>query len=222
MTGKEKEELSRATAVVWLRQSLADDVDELMKLEGFKRTARSVSYTRAWGDGKQKVDFELIVRPRYAADAIQVSMSASLISSEISEIARRMLPEGEDRAVYGNVVQRRVLDQIARNPPVLAFRQENELRESLQELKRWLQVAVLPHLSARKSVRDFTLEGVRELQSRSSDDGLPRGARPVILAAAQKYLGLQEEALQTLEFAYPLTSSERDYYRRAFDVLHGS
>ncbi|MFF3884199.1 hypothetical protein [Streptomyces sp. NPDC001914] len=215
MTGS-KTSPDRATALTWLRQALADQLDDLMKLSGFKRSARSVSYARPWDGGRQKVDFDLIVRPHYARDAVQVSLSVSFVSAAIAAVARAMLP-ADDAAVVvrKDVVDRSALDQIMRNPPILKFTNEPEARDAVKHLKSWVSSSVIPYLDARKSVEAFVLLKVRSLMNEASDR-LPRGPRPVVLAASQKFLGRPEDALATLEFAYPPESQERTRYDAAF------
>ncbi|MFE5819381.1 hypothetical protein ACFQ6S_38960 [Streptomyces sp. NPDC056479] len=218
MTGS-KTGPDRATALGWLRQALADELDDLMKPSGFKRSARSVSYARPWDGGRQKVDFELIVRPHYAPDAVQVSLSVSFVSAEIAAIARTMLPTDDaDLVVRKDVVQRSVLDQIMSNPPALKFTSEPEVRDAVGHLRSWISSSVIPYLDARKYVEDFARLDVRSLMGDSSDR-FPRGPRPVVLAAALKYLGRPKDALATLEFAYPPGSHERTYYAAAFSGL---
>lgn len=162
----------RATALAWLRMALADELDGVMKSSGFKRSARSVSYLRPWGDGRQKIEFELIVRPRYAPHAIQVSLSAFFISAEIAAIARMMLPGDDAEIVRKDVVQRSVLDQIMRNPPVLEFADEPELRESVAQLKSWVASSVVPYLDARSSVEDLVRLDLRSLMDQSKPGDL--------------------------------------------------
>ncbi|MEU9055895.1 hypothetical protein AB0D37_36810 [Streptomyces sp. NPDC048384] len=218
MTGS-KTGPDRATALAWLRQALADDLDDLMKSSGFKRSARSVSYARPWGGGRQKVDFELIVRPHYALDAVQVSLSVSFVSAEIAAVARTMLRDDEaDIVVRKDVIQRSVLDQIMPNPPVLRFASEQEARDAVGHLKSWVSSSVIPYLDARKSVEEFVHLDVRSLMDDSSGR-FPRGPRPVVLAATQKFLGRPKDALATLEFAYPPESRERRHYDAAFSGL---
>ncbi|MGA5445726.1 hypothetical protein ACPCVO_03635 [Streptomyces umbrinus] len=217
MTGS-KMSPDRAIALAWLRQALADELDDPMRSIGFKRTARGVSYSRHWGDGRQKVDIELIARPRYAPDAIQVSLSVSFVSAGIADVARGMLPEGDEEVVRKDVVERSVLDQIMRNPPVLTFRDERELRDLVSHLKGWLKSSVIPYMDARSSVEEFARESNRSLMA-NSGDGFPRGPRPVVLAAVQKFLGYPDDALATLEFAYPPETQERVYYSGAFTVV---
>ncbi|BCL28197.1 hypothetical protein GCM10017557_30560 [Streptomyces aurantiacus] len=208
----------RATALAWLRQALADELDGSMKVAGFKRAARSVSYSRRWGEGRQKVDFELIVRPRYASDSIQVSLSVSFVHASISDVARRMLPEGAEDVVRNDVVERSVLDQVMRNPSVLVFRNECELRDSVNILKGWINSSIVPYMDARSSVEGLVRENVRSLMG-NMGDGFARGPRPVVLAAMQKFLGCSDDALAILEFSYPPDALERTYYSRAFREL---
>ncbi|MEU8847930.1 hypothetical protein AB0C70_17150 [Streptomyces sp. NPDC048564] len=206
----------RATALAWLRQALADELDDLMRSSGFERSARSVSYGRPWGGGRQKVDFELIVRPHYAPDAVQVSLSVSFVSAEIAAIARTMLPADDaDIVVRKDVIQRSVLDQITPNPPVLKFTSEPEARDAVGHVKSWVSSSVVPYLEARRSVEEFVRLDVRSLMDDSSGRS-PRGPRAVVVAAAQRFLGRPEDALVTLEFAYPRESLERTYYDAAF------
>ncbi|MGI3199923.1 hypothetical protein ACRJ4W_17775 [Streptomyces sp. GLT-R25] len=158
MTGN-KMNPDRATVLAWIRQALADELDDPMRVIGFKRRVRGVSYSRHWGDGRQKVDIELIARPHYAPDAIQVSLSVSFVSAGIADVARRMLPEGDEDVVRKDVVERSVLDQVMRNPPVLAFRDECELRDLVSHLKDWLKSSVIPYMDARNPVEEFAREG---------------------------------------------------------------
>ncbi|WP_405543729.1 hypothetical protein OG478_21100 [Streptomyces phaeochromogenes] len=211
----------RATVLAWLRQALADELDDPMRVIGFKRRVRGVSYSRHWGDGRQKVDIELIVRPHYAPDAIQVSLSVSFVSAGIADVARRMLPEGDEDVARKDVVERSVLDQVMRNPPVLAFRDECELRDLVSHLKGWLKSSVISYMDARNPVEEFAREGNRSLMV-NSGDGFPRGPRPVVLAAVQKFLGYSDDALATLESAYPPEAQERAYYRGAFIAVNAN
>ncbi|MDX2553866.1 MULTISPECIES: hypothetical protein [Streptomyces] len=210
----------RATAMAWLRQALADEVDELMRANGFKRSARSVSYARAWGPGRQKVDFELIIRPRYAPEAVQVSLSASFVSAEIAAIARVMLPDDDAEIVNKDVVQRSVLDQIMRNPPVLKFTNEPESRKCVALLRNWVESSVVPYLNARDSIENLVRLDRASLVN-DLESGFPRGHRPVVLAAMNEFLGNPGEALEMLDLAYPPGSQERSYYAQAFIALNG-
>jgi hypothetical protein len=208
----------RADALAWLRETLVDEIDDPMKVAGFKRAARSVSFSRHWDEGRQKIAFELIVRPRYASDSIQISLSISFVHAGVSAVARRMLPEGDEDVVRKNVIERSVLDQVMRNPPVLVFRNERELRDSVSTLKIFINCAVLPYADARSSVEGLVRENVRSLM-RNTDDGFARGPRPVVLAAMQEFLGCSADALAILEFPYPPDGLERTYYSRAFREL---
>ncbi|MEY9862016.1 hypothetical protein ABH935_007660 [Catenulispora sp. GAS73] len=206
----------RATALAWTREMLSRHLDDLMQAEEFRRSPRSVSYLRSSGEGKQKVDFELIVRPQYAPASVQLSLSVSIAFKEVANIARKMLGERAKLIGSNDVIQRVVLDSIVRNPPILTFRSEEELDAHRVTARQYLKESVLPYLDARRTVRTLVEESTRALLNDVSSDGMPRGSWPVIVAAAQIFLGEHEEARRTLEHAYPHGSPERRIYAEAF------
>ncbi|WP_326943785.1 hypothetical protein OG439_27980 [Amycolatopsis sp. NBC_01307] len=209
--------LDRATAAAWTREVLAARLDEPLRAEGFTRPAKSIAYTRKIDGGKQRIDFDLVMRPRYARDAVQLTLFTSLLLPEVGAKAAELRGEPFVRG-KPDLVQRELLGTLVRNPPVLTFRTPAELAAHVPTIEGYLRTGVLPHLDARRTVRAFAEPKAEVITRLGGNDG-QWGAEPVVVAAAFLVLGEPERAKELLATAYPPDSPSRPRYEHVLAAV---
>lgn len=217
LTVNETELIARATATAWLRGMMAARLDETLRAEGFTRPTKSIGYTRKIDEGKQRIDFDLIMRPRYAKDAVQLTLFTSLLLPEVGAKAAELRGEPFVRRKH-ELVQRELLGTLVRNPPIMTFRTPAELDAHAPTIEGYLRTGVLPHLDARRTVRAFAEPKAALIDKFGGNDG-QWGAEPVVVAAAFLVLGEPERAKQLLVTAYPPDSPSRPRYQHVLDTV---
>ncbi|HYZ67388.1 MAG TPA: hypothetical protein VE666_06215 [Mycobacterium sp.] len=83
--------IDRATAKTWIIAMLEQHFDEMLAAEGFSRTSKEITYTRKLTEGKQRLEFDFLVRPRYAKDSFQLGLYTALLLPEVAAKAAELL-----------------------------------------------------------------------------------------------------------------------------------
>jgi hypothetical protein len=211
--------IDRETATSALREVAASRLDAVLAPAGFVRTAKGQHYTRAVGDVKQSIRFELVLHPRYAKESAQLIIRATVSHPEMARVAVAMLgPHAVGFGGPGGLVHNAALDQITRNPPMLLYSSAAALAALVPDIEAHLVRHVVPYLEARASVRDLTALMWSGL-SASVGGSAPAGRWPIMVASGHLVVGDRDAAVAVLEAAYPVGSAERETYADAFAYL---
>lgn len=195
---------------------LQEHFDELFSATGFKRRANGLAYTRKLREGRQRVDFDILMRPRYAKDSVQITLYTTVFLPQVGAIAAELLGEPFVRR-EPDMVQRELLGMLVRNPPLMLFRTRADLDRYARWIRTYLTERVLPHLDARQTVRDFAEFKVRNIFD--NPGGGQWGREPVVIAAALLVLNEPGRARELLEAAYPPESPERPRFEGVFAAI---
>lgn len=209
--------IDRATAKGWVAGMLEQHFDGLLTVRGFSRPAKGIAYTRKLTEGKQRLDFDLLVRPRYAKDSFQLGLYTSILLPTVAAKAAELYGEPPYPGPSSDLVERELLPTLVRNPPMMKFRSPADLDRYARWVTTYLDERVLPYLEARRTVRDFAEFNAQRILTY---EGLAtRGRTAVIVAAAFVVLGEPGRARQILEAAYPHDSPERPLYEHVFEAV---
>lgn len=211
--------IDRATATAWVRGMLEQHFDELFAAAGFARSARGIAYTRKLMEGKQRLDFDFLVRPRYAKDSFQLGLFTTLSLPAVGAKAAELLGEPFVRT-KPDLVERELLDTLVRNPPLMLFRTPTDLNRYARWIATYLDERVMPYLEARRTVRDFAEPKAALIMKLGGNDG-QWGPEPVLIAAAFLVLGETGRAKELLEVASPPDSPSRPRYEHVFAAVGG-
>jgi hypothetical protein len=213
----------RATAAEWIRDAAASRWDAaLADRGGFTRPASSATYTRKISDaGRQRIHLDLIVRPPYGPDSFHLSPRGSIAFPELAKIGAEML--GPHASGYGKsgTVAVVPLELIAPDSPMILFASAEELKRFAPDIEKYLVDAMVPYLDQRASVAALTAAYSREWAASGAAPG-DIGRLPVFVAAGHLAIGDAQQALRTLETAYPEGTRAREHYADAFAVVEAA
>lgn len=209
--------IDRAIAKEWIRGMLAQHFDELLAAEGFSRPPKGIAYIRKLAEGKQRLEFDFLVRPRYAKDSFQLGLYTSVLFPAVAAKAAELYGRPPYPGPPRDLVERELLGTLVRNPPMMKFRSPADLDRYARWIQAYLDERVLPYLRARRTVRDFAEYNAQRILRY---EGIAtRGRTPVVIAAALLVLGEPGRAGEILEAAYPKDSPERPQYEYVFDAI---
>lgn len=200
--------LDRATAAAWTRTWLEQSFDGLLSAEGFTRSAKAIGYVRTVPAGKQRIDFFLTMRPKWAKDSVVLSLNAVLLMPEVATTAENVLGKATlGSRKWRGLVDNQLLETLVRNPSPMTFREPADLDRYVPSMEGHLRERVLPYLDARRTVRGF------------AECGGFRGGSPIYGAAAFLVLGERDRAREFMEAAYPPNSPYRANHAVAYAAL---
>ena len=211
--------LDRPTVTDWLRTMLQREFDQTLSAQGFTRSAKATAYVRGVPSGTQRLDFTLLMRPNWAKDAVVLSLHTSLLMPEVAARAGELLDQPRDSPrSTRNLVERELLETLVRRPPPMTFRSPMELDRYPGWIDRYLRERILPYFEARRTVREFADLRRRYFVEHAGSSG-PWTEGPVVSAAAMLLLGDRDTAIEILETAYPLHSSQRTRYEKVINAV---
>jgi hypothetical protein len=169
-------------------------------------------------DGRQKVQLHLISHPRYAKQATQVALNATIVFPEMARIATSMFGADAQEFERKGPVHGVTLDSIARSRRMFLFGSQEELAGLMPDLRRAILETIVAYLDERDTMEKLTSLMWQSWQG-NKWRGDTAGRWPVFAAAGDAARGDGKSAAEKLEIGYPAGSRERDRYAEAFRVV---
>jgi hypothetical protein len=203
---------TRALVTEMLIDSIASDLDEDLHRQGFRRSRRSLKYSREVANGEQYLLLHFDVRPRYEPDALAHLLPYSrlqfpMLDKRFAEMSGDATSEALATPTYSDQVSNCASIEAARREARRWFmRDQVTTRQCVVSLRQFAQAWIIPFLNRYRSVVDL----VTGIEAR--DSCLTVHTRVRLMAVAALTLNNRPlQAMQYLESHFGQAGPRRDY-----------
>lgn len=171
---------------------LSVQVDPLLQSTDFRRRKGSIRYLRKHGSVTCAIEFNISVRPRYAAPDSQLSLDYVMIAPDVMDLARKISSHGVGE---GEVIHRQSL-YILLPPgiPMWKFRDQASLMQHSASIVKGVRDYIIPYAASLESLDDY-VDSRLEMFSRVEES---RSPEIFVLSAAILLSSKEDEAARHL------------------------